>query len=99
MNHLQLATDLLLEPGEISQQEIDAVLRQIMERGMDYADLYFQQSYHEYWSLEDGVVREGSYDIDSGVGVRAISGEKTGFAYSDEISAKALKQAATSAQT
>jgi len=66
---------------------------------MDYADLYFQQSYHEYWSLEDGVVREGSYDIDSGVGVRAISGEKTGFAYSDEISAKALKQAATSAQT
>lgn len=98
MNRVQLATDLLLDPGEISQDVIDNTLHHIMGREMDYADLYFQQSHHEFWSLEDGVVRDGSYDIDSGVGVRAIHGEKTGFAYSDEISAKALMQAAESAR-
>ncbi|HIJ48568.1 MAG TPA: metalloprotease TldD, partial [Gammaproteobacteria bacterium] len=98
MNHLELATNQLLVPGGISQQEIQNTLHHIMERGMDYADLYFQQSTHEYWSLEDGVVRDASYDIDSGVGVRAVQGEKTGFAYSDEMSAASLMQAASSAR-
>lgn len=98
MSRVQLATDLLLDPGEISPDIIDGTLNHIMGRKMDYADLYFQQSHHEFWSLEDGVVRNGSYDIDSGVGVRAIHGEKTGFAYSDEISARAMMQAAESAR-
>lgn len=98
MNRVQLATDLLLDPGEISRAVIENTLHHIMGREMDYADLYFQQSHHEFWSLEDSVVRDGSYDIDSGVGVRAIYGEKTGFAYSDEISNRALMQAAESAR-
>ena len=98
MNRVQLATDLLLDPGEISRDVIENTLHHIMGREMDYADLYFQQSHHEFWSLEDSVVRDGSYDIDSGVGVRAIHGEKTGFAYSDEISNRALMQAAESAR-
>ena len=98
MNRVQLATDLLLDSGEISRAVIENTLHHIMGREMDYADLYFQQSHHEFWSLEDSVVRDGSYDIDSGVGVRAIHGEKTGFAYSDEISNRALMQAAESAR-
>lgn len=98
MDHIALATEKLLEPGEIAQQHIEHALQHIMGRGMDYADLYFQQSRHEFWSLEDGVVRDGSYDIDAGVGVRAVHGEKTGFAYSDEITADALMEAANSAR-
>lgn len=98
MEPFEQATRILLEPGEISQEVMGQTLHHIMERGMDFADLYFQQSHHEYWSLEDGVVRDASYDIDTGVGVRAIQGEKTGFAYSDEITAAALMQAADSAR-
>lgn len=98
MEPFEQAVDTLLKPGEISQEVIGNTLHHIMERGMDFADLYFQQSHHEYWSLEDGVVRDASYDIDTGVGVRAIQGEKTGFAYSDEITAAALMQAADSAR-
>jgi len=61
---------------------------------LDYADLYFQYSRSEGWSLEEGIVKSGSFNIDQGVGVRAISGEKTAFAYSDEISLPALRDAA-----
>ena len=61
---------------------------------MDYADLYFQYSRYEGWSLEEGIVKSGSFNIEQGVGVRAISGEKTAFAYSDEISFAALQDAA-----
>ena len=61
---------------------------------MDYADLYFQSTYSESWVLEDGIIKEGSFDIDRGVGVRAMSGEKTGFAYADDIVMPALEQAA-----
>ena len=56
-----------------------------MSRGVDYADLYFQLSREESWALEDGIVKEGAHSIEQGVGVRAISGEKTGFAYTDEV--------------
>ncbi|MCH8059303.1 MAG: metalloprotease TldD, partial [Proteobacteria bacterium] len=57
----------------------------MMRGGIDYADLYFQVSRRESWSVEDGIIREGSFSLDQGVGVRAVSGEKTGFAYSDEL--------------
>ena len=60
--------------------------------GVDFADLYFQRSWHESWVLEDGEVKDASYNIDGGVGVRAMSGEKTGFAYSNQISADALQR-------
>ncbi len=98
MEAIEQVTQVLLEPGEVSHRVIGDTLQRVMDRGMDYADLYFQQSQHEYWSLEDGVVRDASYDIDTGVGVRAIQGEKTGFAYSDEITPTALMQAADSAR-
>src|SRR4051812_49908085 len=63
-------------------------------RKVDYADLYFQYSRYEGWSLEEGIVKSGSFNIEQGVGVRAVSGEKTAFAYSDEISFDALQDAA-----
>ena len=69
-----------------------------MSRGVDYADLYFQLSREESWSLEDGIVKEGSHSIEQGVGVRAISGEKTGFAYTDEVLLPALLEASDAAR-
>ncbi len=98
MNHLEQATATLLSPSGISLEQAEEALQHILTRQIDYADLYFQQSHHEFWSLEDGIVRDGSYDIDTGVGVRAVQGEKTGFAYADEISREALLQAADSAR-
>ena len=70
------------------------VFGQIMTHSVDYADLYFQYSRSEGWSLEEGMVKSGSFNIDQGVGVRAVSGEKTAFAYSDDISLPALESAA-----
>ena len=69
-----------------------------MSRGVDYADLYFQLSREESWSLEDGIVKEGAHSIEQGVGVRAISGEKTGFAYTDEVLLPALVEASDAAR-
>jgi TldD protein len=70
----------------------------MMTKKVDFADLYFQSSQHESWVLEDGIVKDGSFNLERGVGVRAISGEKTGFAYSDDINASALKKAADAAK-
>ncbi len=98
MDRFELASSLFLDSSGISQETLGSTLHDLMGRGVDYADLYFQQSHHEFWSLEDGVVRDGSYDINSGVGVRAIHGEKTGFAYSDEITVEALLRSAASAR-
>jgi TldD protein len=92
---LTTATDYLLKPYDLDQQALTNVFSQIMTRGVDYADLYFQYSRAEGWSLEEGQVKSGSFDIDQGVGVRAVSGEKTAFAYSDEINLSALQAAAT----
>ncbi len=66
------------------------VLSQLSERHLDYGDLYFQSSMHESWGLEDNIIKEGSWHIDQGVGIRAVSGEKTGFAYADQLTLKAL---------
>src|SRR6266446_10103730 len=77
---------------------ISTVLGTVMSRGVDYADLYFQLSREESWSLEDGIVKEGSHSIEQGVGVRAISGEKTGFAYTDEVLLPALIEASDAAR-
>ncbi|KGJ92349.1 metalloprotease TldD [Colwellia psychrerythraea] len=88
----------LLSDSHIDDELLSKTLKSMMGRQVDYADLYFQASQHESWVLEDGIVKEGSYNIERGVGVRAISGEKTGFAYSDEISPEALQQAADAAK-
>lgn len=86
------ATDILLTPGGLGLDDLDAGLDHAMGAGIDYADLYFQRSWHEGWVLEDGEVKEASYNIDGGVGVRAMAGEKTGFAYSNQISGEALAE-------
>ena len=88
------ATSTLLTPYQLDQNALQGVLGSIMLHKVDYADLYFQYSRAESWGLEEGQVKSGSFSIDQGVGVRAVSGEKTAFAYSDDTSLAALQQAA-----
>ena len=95
---LEVAREALLTPYGLAEAELQKVLDQLMGHSIDNADLYFQLSRHESWMLEDGIVREGHHGIDQGVGVRALSGEKTGFAYSDEIILPALTEAAVAAR-
>jgi len=95
---LQQARAALLEPAGIQEQDLTGVLDQIMSYQVDAADLFFQHSRFESWVLEDGIVKEGSHNIEQGVGVRAISGEKSGFAYSDAIMLPALTAAANAAR-
>ncbi|ALS96992.1 metalloprotease TldD [Lacimicrobium alkaliphilum] len=83
----------LLHASDLQAQDLQQALGVIYAHDNDFADLYFQSSHHESWVLEDGIIKDGSYNIERGVGVRAVSGEKTGFAYSDEISREALFQA------
>lgn len=92
------ATENLLAPANISEHQVQEVLSGMLGNQIDHADLYFQNIQHEAWTLEDGIIKEGSNNISQGVGVRAISGEKTGFAYSDEIVLPALNQAASAAR-
>lgn len=87
----------LLADSQIDEALLSKTLDSMFLHKVDFADLYFQASRHESWMLEDGIVKEGSYNIERGVGVRAISGEKTGFAYSDDISPIALQKAADAA--
>lgn len=94
-----LVENNLLNASDLSTASIEQALGVIYQHQNDFADLYFQSSQHESWVLEDGIVKDGSYNIERGVGVRAVSGEKTGFAYSDEISPSALQQAAKAART
>ena len=79
-------------------RDIQLTLDKLMAHDIDCADLYFEASHTESWVMEDHIIREGSHSIDQGVGVRAISGEKTGFAYSDEIVLPALDNAAKAAR-
>jgi TldD protein len=98
MTLLALAERQLLQPGGLSSGDLDRVFAQLMGPSIDAADLYFQHSRSESWMLEDGIVKEGNHSIEQGVGVRAMSGEKTGFAYSDEIVLPQLISAAQSAR-
>ena len=92
--HLSTARSLLLAPYGLDESHLSQVLASMFDRHIDYADLYFQYVRSEGWSLEEGIVKSGSFNIEQGVGVRAISGEKTAFAYSDDISMRALQDAA-----
>ena len=91
---LATADSCLLAPYELEKGRLDSVFRALQQRKLDAADLYFQYTRAEGWSLEEGIVKSGSFGIEQGVGVRAIAGEKTAFAYSDEISFNALEDAA-----
>lgn len=88
-----------LAPAQLQISDLESQLGRICTPQIDYADFYFQSSRHESWLLEDGIVKDGSYNIEKGVGIRAISGEKTGFAYSDQISANAISAAANAARS
>ena len=97
-NPLALAREALLAPSGLDESRLTRVLGTVMGHQVDAADLYFQLSREESWSIEDGIVKDGSHSIEQGVGVRAMSGEKTGFAYSDEIVLPALEEASRAAR-
>ncbi len=98
-NSLAIARAQLLAPGELTDSSLQKVLNNVLGHSVDAADLYFQSTRHEAWVLEDGIVKEGSFNVDKGVGVRALSGEKAGFSYSNEIILPALNAAAGAARS
>lgn len=89
-----IADQLLLAPYGVDEAIIEKTFARMRQHAVDYADLYFQYTRSEGWSLEEGIVKSGSFSIDQGVGVRAVSGDKTAFAYSDDIGADAINRAA-----
>lgn len=96
---IQTAKAVLLTPWGLTEGDLQHSLSEIFAHRVNYADLYFQYSRSEGWSLEEGIVKSGSFNIDQGVGVRAISGEKTAFSYSDTLSKEALLGAAHAVRT
>ena len=96
---LSSVSEHLLAPGGVTIESLQTVLGDLAGPGIDAADLYFQGQISESWSLEDGIVKDGSFNLDQGVGVRAQSGEKTGFAYSNAITLEALGLAARAARS
>ncbi|MEK9951820.1 MAG: DNA gyrase modulator, partial [Curvibacter sp.] len=94
LERLAVARELLLTPFGLDETHLLRALSEIRAHRVDDADLYFQYTRSEGWSLEEGIVKTGSFSIDQGVGVRAVSGEKTAFAYSDDISEASLLDAA-----
>ena len=99
LERLATAQRLLLEPFGLNETHLAQALGEIASHRVDDADLYFQYTRSEGWSLEEGIVKTGSFSIDQGVGVRAVSGEKTAFAYSDDISEASLLDAARTVRT
>src|SRR6201996_6463940 len=94
IRNLATAKDVLLTPYGLDEALLTRTLADIFTHRVDYADLYFQVTRSEAWSLEEGIVKSGSFSIDQGVGVRAVSGDRTAFAYSDDLSPEAIRQAA-----
>jgi TldD protein len=99
LSTLAVARELLLTPFGLDEDKLLKALGTMFTHKVDYADLYFQFTKNEGWSLEEGIVKTGSFSIDQGVGVRAVSGDKTAFSYSDEISERALLEAAAATRT
>ncbi|MDO5103036.1 MAG: metalloprotease TldD [Lautropia sp.] len=96
---LSVAKRILLEPQGLDERDLNQTIARIFEHRVDYADLYFQYTRSEGWSLDEGIVKSGSFSIGQGVGVRAVSGDRSAFAYSDEINAHALASAADATRT
>ncbi len=97
-NAVETVMSRVLAPAGLEERHLNQALGSINGRDVDAADLYFQISRNESWTVEDGILKEGSFSLEQGVGVRAVSGEKTGFAYSDELMLPALQQAAGAAR-
>ncbi len=93
------AAELLLAPAALESQQLIHVLNQSISKSIDFADIFLQSKTTEYWLLEDGIVKEGNYDLDKGFGLRMSVGDKTGFAYADQIDIAALENAAKSAKS
>lgn len=99
LDTFKTAQDTLLTSAGLTPSSLQGVLDSILSHKVDYADLYFQYTRSESWGLEEGQVKSGNFSIDQGVGVRAVSGEKTAFAYSDDINLPALQQAAAATRS
>ncbi|MEM7220174.1 MAG: metalloprotease TldD [Pseudomonadota bacterium] len=97
-SRLALARDQLLGPSGLTDADIDTALGELFRHQLDYGELYFQHLKAESWALEDGKVKDGAFSVDRGVGVRAVTGEKTGFAYADSIERQAILNAARAAR-
>lgn len=95
---LSIAESILLAPADLQTGQLEALLNGKLTGQADYADIYFQHSRHEAWVLEDGIVRDASFNTERGAGVRIVQGDKTGFAYSDDITLQALQQASGAAR-
>ena len=95
---LQLAKQAILVPTGLQESSIYRVMDQLLNGAVDNGDIYFQSSHYESWVLEDSIIKEGSHNIEQGAGVRALSGEKTGFAYSDKIDLTELLSAVSNVQ-
>ena len=93
-SNIDLACARLLTPTGVVVSDLDSVLGEILHREVTLADLYLETTRSEAWSLEDGIVKEGVHSIRQGAGVRAVNGEQTGFAYTDELTLPALREAA-----
>ncbi len=98
MSHLDIARDTILGPAELNDSDLDRLLGQLLGKGIDAADAYFQSSRLESWALEDGIIKEGAHNIEQGVGVRVVSGEKSGFAYTDDVRLTTLLEAGRTAR-
>ncbi|RLP53612.1 MAG: metalloprotease TldD [Ketobacter sp.] len=96
---IQLAEKEVWLPNSLEQSQLNSILDSMLGKGVDFADFYFEKTLSESWSLEDSIVKGASFNVGGGVGVRALCGEKTGFSYSDLISATAIQNAANAAVT
>ena len=84
--------NLILNPAELDKQKIQKVINNLNHKNIDYSDLYFQYSKNEFFAIEDGAVKNTSFNIDNGCGIRAVSGDKTAYAYTDEVNFQTLTQ-------
>ncbi len=98
-NAMTVAKELLLNPASLDETGLEKLIRSMLNRHIDDADLYFQNCSFESWHLEDSEVKSGNFSIDRGVGVRAVSGDKTGYAYCDDILLPAMERAADAARS
>ncbi len=98
VDSLAIVDRKLLQPAGLDLSQLDRALGALMTRQLDYGDFYFQFTRFETWTIEDGIVKDGTHSVEQGVGVRAVAGEKTGFAYSDQLDAPALKDAVEAAR-
>ncbi|HEY8519748.1 MAG TPA: metalloprotease TldD [Gammaproteobacteria bacterium] len=98
LDPLRIATDVVLAPAGLDLAALDRAIGAALSRQLDYADVYVQHTRHETWTVEDGIVKDGVYSIDQGVGVRCVSGEKTGFAYADQLDPASLLDAVEAAR-